>query len=233
MNLAGYIRVSTEGQVDAYGKDVQREAILRWAQLNGHLITHFYEEDGVSGKTDSGSRPALSQALEQAERKNFEGLVVFEPSRIARRIVVQETLLTLIWGQGLKVFATTVGELSEDEDDPTKIMIRQILGVIAEFDHRTTVKKLQAGRVVKSAQGGYIGGTPAFGQRVEGVGKTARLVTDLQETEIIERICGRHADGWSLRKIAASLNDSGIRTKTGKDWTAVQVTRIIQRCDNT
>jgi DNA invertase Pin-like site-specific DNA recombinase len=233
MNLAGYIRVSTEGQVDAYGKDVQREAILRWAALNGHLITHFYEEDGVSGKTDSGSRPALSQALEQAERKRFEGIVVFEPSRIARRIVVQETLLSLIWSQGLKVFSTTTGELSEDEDDPTKIMIRQILGVIAEFDHRTTVKKLQAGRIVKSAQGGYIGGTPAFGMTVEGTGRNAKLVTSQVESWVVQDILEMHAEGQSLNGIAKVLNGAGKTTKRGKQWTAVQVSRVIKRNENT
>ena len=233
MNLAGYIRVSTEGQVDAYGKDVQREAILRWAKLNGHLITHFYEEDGVSGKTDGGSRPALSMALEQAERKRFEGIVVFEPSRIARRIVVQETLLSLIWSQGLKVFSTTTGELSEDEDDPTKIMIRQILGVIAEFDHRTTVKKLQAGRVVKSAQGGYIGGTPAFGVKAVGTGKNARLVPDEVESQVVADIVQEYQNGRSYNGIAQMLNLGGYKTKMGKQWTAVQVRRIIQRHENT
>lgn len=232
MNLAGYIRVSTEGQVDAYGKDVQREAILRWAQLNGHLITHFYEEDGVSGKTDSGSRPALSRLLEQAERKRFEGVVVFEPSRIARRIVVQETLLNVIWSEGLKVFATTVGELSEDEDDPTKIMIRQILGVIAEFDHRTTVKKLQAGRVVKSAQGGYIGGVTAFGKAVEGHGKSARLVENEVESKVIREIISLHEQGASLRGIARTLNERKTFTKMGKAWTPVQISRILKRQDN-
>jgi DNA invertase Pin-like site-specific DNA recombinase len=233
VNLAGYIRVSTEGQVDAYGKDVQREAILRWAALTGHLITHFYEEDGVSGKTDSGSRPALSMALEQAERKRFEGIVVFEPSRIARRIVVQETLLSLIWSQGLKVFSTTTGELSEDEDDPTKIMIRQILGVIAEFDHRTTVKKLQAGRIVKSAQGGYIGGTPAFGMTVEGSGKNAKLVQDEVESQVVADIVQEFHNGRSYNGIAQMLNLGGYKTKRGKNWTAVQVSRIIKRHENT
>lgn len=232
MNLAGYIRVSTEGQVDAFGKDVQREAILRWAELNGHLVTHFYEEDGVSGKTDSGSRPALSQALEQAERKHFEGLVVFEPSRIARRIVVQETLLTLIWGQGLKVFATTVGELSEDEDDPTKIMIRQILGVIAEFDHRTTVKKLQAGRLIKSSQGGYIGGAAAYGLRVVGIGKNSHLVPDATEVAVIEEMRLRHSNGEGLTAIAESLNGRQIPTRQGKLWAATQVSRILARFEN-
>ena len=233
MNLAAYIRVSTEGQVDAYGKDVQRDAILRWAKLNGHLITHMYEEDGVSGTKDSGARPALQLLLSQHSHKRFEGVVVFEPSRIARRIVVQETLLNLIWAEGLKVFSTTTGEMSQDEDDPTKIMIRQILGVIAEFDHRTTVKKLQAGRIVKSAQGGYIGGVAPYGYRVQGTGKDARLVADDVESQVVADIVTEYRNGRSYNGIAELLNLGGYKTKMGKDWTAVQVRRIIQREENT
>jgi len=136
MNLAGYIRVSSEGQIDAFGKDVQREAIVRWAGLNGHTITVWYEEDAVSGTVDGGDRPMLSLLISEAHKfGKFEGMVAFDSTRLARRSVVQETLLALVWSAGLHVFTTTAGELAED-DDPTRILIRQILGVIAEFDHR-------------------------------------------------------------------------------------------------
>lgn len=233
MNLAAYIRVSTEGQVDAFGKEVQLEAIQRWAKLNGHLISHVYEEDAVSGKTDGGDRPVLGQLLEQHERKRFEGMVVFDATRLARRLIVQETLLALVWAKGLKVFSSTVGELEQNEDDPTKILIRQILGVIAEFDHRTTVKKLQAGRLAKSAQGGYIGGITPYGLKKDGSGKNAQLVPDLVESNVVQEIVRRSSDGESLHGIAGALNRREVRTKMGKDWTAKQVSRVIARNENT
>jgi DNA invertase Pin-like site-specific DNA recombinase len=227
VKLAGYLRVSTEGQVDAFGKDVQREAIQRWAALSGHEIVAWFEEDGVSGKTDGGDRPALAALV--ASDGSYEGLVAFDATRIARRLVVQETLLALVWGAGLKVFTTTAGELSANDDDPTRILIRQILGVIAEFDHRNTVKRLHSGRVEKSAQGGYIGGTPAYGLKVVGTGKSSRVVHDLDETRIIEEVVRRKALGESLRDIANSLNRREIPTKMGKQWTPVQVSRILKR----
>lgn len=231
MKLAAYIRVSTEGQVDAFGKDVQKSAILRWAELNGHTITAMFEEDGVSGKTDSGDRPALRQLIEKAERlpNHIEGIVAFDATRIARRLVVQETLLNLIRSAGLKVFTTTAGEMTGDDDDPTRIMIRQILGVIAEFDHRNTVKRLHSGRVEKASRGGYIGGTPVYGYRVTGAGKNAVLVSDADEMRVIEEIRRRHHNGESLRSIAVSLNNRQIPTKMGSKWTPVQVSRIIKR----
>ena len=230
MKLAGYIRVSTEGQVDAFGKDVQRDAIRRWALLNGHTVDVWYEEDGVSGKTDSGDRPELRQLL--ADSDAFDGVVFFDPTRIARRAVVQETLLGLIWSAGLQVFTTTAGEMAKDEDDPTKILIRQVLAIVAEFDHRSTVKKLHAARRIKSSQGGYIGGAASYGLRVVGAGKTSQLVPDPEETVVIGQIRALHSNGLSLRAIADTLNDRNVPTRQGKLWQATQVSRILARFEN-
>lgn len=231
MKLAAYIRVSTEGQIDAFGKDVQREAILKWADLNGHLITAIFEEDGVSGTTDSGDRPALRQLIEKAERlpDHIEGVVAFDATRFARRVVVQETLLQVCWAAGLRTFTTTAGEMSPDEEDPTKILIRQVLAVLAEFDHRTTVRRLHSGRKAKSAQGGYIGGVTKYGETVVGAGKSSHLVTDEREAAVIAKIMEAHHDGLSFREIADRLNEASITTKMGKQWKATQVWRIVQR----
>lgn len=227
MQLAGYLRVSTEGQVDAYGKDVQREGILRWAEINGHEVVQWFEEDGVSGTKDSGDRPALLDAM----RSGLPGIVMFDATRIARRSIVQETLLNVLWDAGLRVFSSTAGELAADEDDPTKILVRQILAIIAEFDHRTTVKKLQSARVIKSAQGGYIGGVPAFGSTIEGVGKNAKFVPHPVESKVVERIRELWTEGESLRGIAFRLNQECLTTKMGKEWSATQVSRVIRRLE--
>lgn len=230
MNLAGYIRVSTEGQVDAYGKDVQRNYISDWAEMNGHTIVEWFEEDGVSGKTDSAERPALSEILEQSNR--FEGIVFFDATRIARRLVIQETLLGLIWAAGLTVFTTTAGEIEMDEEDPTRILIRQVLGTLAEFEHRTIVRRLAAGRKVKSSQGGYIGGIPKFGVAVVGVGKASEFVPDEEEARAINQIMECRYQGMSLRNIAGRMNQFGIRSKTGKQWYASGIQRVIQRFES-
>lgn len=231
MNLVGYIRVSTEGQVDAFGKDVQAEAISRWAALNDHTIVEMFEEDAVSGKTDGGDRPILASLMARADE--FEGILFFDATRIARRLYVQETLLGLVWATGLRVFTTTAGELEEHDDDPTRIMIRQILGVVAEFEHRSIVKKLHGARRIKSSRGGYIGGVAPYGKKVVGVGKVSQFVKNDVESEVIQAIGFAHSTGESLRSIARSLNARGVMTKTGKQWTPVQVSRIIKRNENT
>lgn len=227
MKLAGYLRVSTEGQVDAYGKDVQRSEILRYTALSGDTITEWFEEDATSGTTEGASRPKMSEIIARADE--FDGVIAFDVNRLGRRLVVQETLIGLLWAAGLRVVTSTSGELEAD-DDPTKILIRQVLGCVAEFQHREVVQKLRAARVVKSAGGGYIGGrTARYGLRVEGSGKTSRLVEDLEEMQVVSEICARSASGEHPSLIANSLNRKQVPTKMGKLWTSTQVQRILTR----
>lgn len=230
MKLAGYLRVSTEGQVDAFGKDIQRDGIQKTADLLGHTISEWFEEDAVSGKVEGAARPVMAEVVARASE--FDGIIAFDPSRYARRYVVQETLYGVLWAAGLTVFTSTAGEVEQDED-PTRILIRQVLGVVAEFDHRQTVKKLHDGRTAKMRQGGYGGGGTKFGEKVDGSGKRAVFVRDQDEVRVMWKIRRWRRDGYSLADIAARLNEENVPTKTGKGvWHAQQVSRIVKSPEN-
>ena len=227
MRLAGYIRVSTDGQVDAFGKDVQRDGIERYVALTGDTVVEWFEEDGVTGKSEGADRPEMSRIIARATE--FDGVIAFDATRFARRLIVQEVLMGRLWEAGLRVVMSTAGEVEEDSD-PTKILIRQVLGIVAEFDHRTTVKKLSAGRQAKIRQGGYAGGITRYGQSVEGVGKTSKLVKFDFEAETARSMVTAVEEGMSYRAIARKLNELRVPTKTGKgQWTPVQVSRIVSR----
>jgi len=55
MRLVSYLRVSSAGQLDGYGFDVQRADIHRWAKTNGHKIVAEFT-DTVTGKYDAPDR---------------------------------------------------------------------------------------------------------------------------------------------------------------------------------
>jgi len=226
MNLAGYIRVSTSEQVDAFGKEIQMDGILRFANLNGHRVTEWFEEDAVSGKVDGGDRPEMAKIIARADE--FDGVIAFDATRIARRLLVQETLFGLLWSAGLRVFTAAAGEVEED-DDPTRVLVRQVLGVLAEFEHRTIVRRLQSGRKAKIKAGGFAGGTPAYGFKVEGTGKQAVVVEDVEEQKTIAWMEELRTHGHTLLHIAMMANLSGVPTKRGKKWTPTQIQRILNR----
>jgi DNA invertase Pin-like site-specific DNA recombinase len=79
MDVAGYIRVSTEQQKEEGSHENQREALQTWADGQDHTIT-FYEDIAISGQADE--REAYDRMMDEAER--YDAVVIRELSRAGR-----------------------------------------------------------------------------------------------------------------------------------------------------
>lgn len=224
LRLVGYVRVSSDGQVDGYGLEVQRQAINGWAKANGHRITEVLADTAVSGTVEAMEREGLAAAIDAVQQGRADGVVCARLDRLARSLTVQEAALGLIWQANGKVFCADSGEIAEDDgDDPLRTALRQIVGAIAELDRALVVKRLRDGRRVKAEQGGYVAGAPRYGFRAEG----GELVRDPAEHAVVERMLSLRAAGSSLNHIASVLNAEGVPTKRSGRWTASSVSRVV------
>ena len=79
MDVAGYIRVSTEQQKEEGSHENQRDALQAWADENGHSIT-FYEDIAISGQADE--REAYDRMMDEADQ--YDAVVIRELSRAGR-----------------------------------------------------------------------------------------------------------------------------------------------------
>lgn len=231
MKLAAYKRVSTENQADAFGKEVQHEYIQKYADQNGHEIVEWYEEDGVSGKIEAGSRPTFHKMLLDIEEcpELFEGIIALDATRFARDLLVQEALFATIWSKGLTIYCANGGRIDEDDEtDPTRKFTRRLFGLMAELERDMLYMRLHGGRRRKMASGGYGGGTPPYGWEVQGHKGSAELVPCAKEQEVIQSIYAMRDEGLSYKKIADSLNTKGIKTKRNCDWRERQISRILE-----
>ncbi|SNQ47063.1 Site-specific DNA recombinase [Frankia canadensis] len=227
MKLIGYIRVSTVGQAeDGMGLDVQTDSIRAWARANGHRITEIFTEAGVSGKLED--RPALGDALRALRDGSADGIVVPKLDRLARDLVVQEQLIAEIRRMGADIHSAVAGEaayLVDDPDDPSRKLIRQILGAVNEYERAMIALRLRSGRKQKAAAGGYAYGAPAFGVRAEG----KQLTADEREQAALTRMVELAEEGASLRTIADTLTAEGHRPKRGDRWHPTTVNRALVR----
>lgn len=231
MKLIAYLRVSTDRQAEhGLGLDVQRAAIAKWARENGHRIVSWASDEGVSGSNGLETRVALPDALGAIQDRRAAGLVVYRLDRLARDLVLQEQLLAEVKRTGGVVFSTSAGEgafLVDDPDDPSRAMIRQILGAVAQYERSMIRLRLRSGRARKR-ESGYAGdGPPPFGYRVEG----GELVEDYGEQKVLARIRELRADGRSLREIAATLTEEGYRPKRSATWHPGSLRLIVKRLD--
>jgi Resolvase, N terminal domain len=106
--------------------------------------------------------------------------------------------------------------LKDDPDDPSRKLIRQVLGAVAEYERSMIALRLKAGRRRKHEKGGYAYRSPAYGYKAEG----KELTPDADEQAALDRIRQLYADGQSFREIAATLTAEGyrptpLRTETG------------------
>lgn len=216
----GYIRVSGQGQVDGHGLTRQEEAIKRYAKANGLEVATIFREEGVSGSVED--RPALAKLMVDLEENGhgIKTVIVERLDRLARDLMVQEAIVRDLQKHGYALISTTEGaDLAGD--DPTRKLIRQIFGAVAEYDKSMLVAKLRAARERKRLKTGRCEGRKGFGETEE-------------EKAVIRRMRAlrrkRHGKpSHTYQEIADILNKDGIKTKAGKEWGKAQVHRILSR----
>ncbi|MCU1372351.1 MAG: resolvase [Ilumatobacteraceae bacterium] len=169
LRLIGYLRCSTEGQVEKFGLEAQRQAISAWAKANGHRVIEVVSDDAISGTVEALEREGLAAAIDAVQQGRADGVLCARLDRLARSLTVQEAALGLIWQAEGRVFCADSGEVAEDDaDDPMRTALRQIVGAIAQLDRALISKRLRDGRRVKAEQGGFVGGAPRYGFRAAG-----------------------------------------------------------------
>ncbi|GAA1395221.1 recombinase family protein [Catellatospora coxensis] len=225
LRLVAVGRVSTANQLDGYSPGAQTKALRAWIRVNGHTLVGPVLFDGaVSGTDDADERPELSKALNLIADGRADGLLVPNMDRLARELTVQEAALSVVWAHGGRVFTVEQGEvLPDDDDDPMRTFVRQVMGAAAQLERGLIVKRLKNGINTKRALGGYAGGAPAYGLRAAG----KQLRKDAEEAAVVARIHEMRGRGLSLRAIAAELNGEQVPTKRGGRWQPYTIARIV------
>jgi DNA invertase Pin-like site-specific DNA recombinase len=229
MKVVGYLRVSTDRQAErGLGLDIQEQAVRRWCRAHKHQLVSLPRDEGVSGSNGLGSREGLADALELIRDGKAHGLVVYRLDRLARDLIVQEQVLAEVRRLGGEVLSTSdaeAGYLADDPDDPSRKLIRQVLGAVSEYERSMVALRLRVGRKRKAETGGYAYGSPAYGYRAEG----RELAPEPDEQAALGRIAELHAEGASLRAIADVLTAEGYRPKRSDRWHPESLRRVVAR----
>lgn len=227
--LAGYVRVSSTSKADHEDSAAEQERKIRaWAKANGHKIAAVYADEGVSGANGLATRTGLPLALHALKDGHAAGLVVARLDRLSRDMVLQEQLLAEIRRMRGELYSTSAAEqeyIADDADDPSRALIRRILGAVNQYERDMIALRLRGGKVAKRARGGYAGGYVPLGMRVA----DRELVPDEAEQAAVRRMTALQAEGKSLREIAAVLEAEGFRAKRGARWYPSAVARTLAR----
>jgi DNA invertase Pin-like site-specific DNA recombinase len=208
-----YLRVSGKGQIDGDGFPRQRAAVEAYAKAHGIRIVRYFEEQGVSGTKDLLDRPALQEMLLALLSNGVHTVLIEKLDRLARDLMVQETIIGDFKKRGFEVISVAEPDLCSD--DPSRKLVRQVFGAIAEYERAVIVLKLRAARQRIRTKTGHCEGRKPFGFRPE-------------EKKTLIRISELHDQGLNYTATATALNAEGYRTQTGGEWFPTTVSRTLE-----
>jgi DNA invertase Pin-like site-specific DNA recombinase len=212
-NAYAYLRVSGRGQLDGDGFTRQALAIEQYAKSHDLAIVGTFREEGVSGAQELSNRPALLDMMAALQEGSVKIVLIEKLDRLARDLLVQENIILDMGKSGFELISVHEPDLCSN--DPSRKMMRQIFGSIAEYEKTMIVLKLRGARQRVKARTGRCEGVKAFGT-LEGEQGTLDLMRELR------------GSGMSLEAVAETLNEQGRGTRMGKPWLGATVNKIIR-----
>jgi DNA invertase Pin-like site-specific DNA recombinase len=153
--------------------------------------------------------------LERIAGNGVRTIIVESPDRFARDLAVQLAGHDYLKDLGVSLIPASAPDFFL-EDTPTAVLVRQVLGAIAQFDKATVVAKLKAARDRKREAIGKCEGRKSYAQaNREMVARAAAL--------------GDQRPRLSLRQITAELATAGFKTPRGLPYSASAVASMLGR----
>lgn len=218
--VGGYIRVSTERQVEGYSIEVQITQIEQYCQFNGYELVDIYADRGISGK--SMNRPELQRMLNDAKNGKLDCVMVYKTNRLARNTSDLLTIVEELHRQNVEFFS--LSERMEVKNSTGKLML-QILASFSEFERNTILENIYTGQRQRALEGYYQGNLPLGYNNIPDNKK--ELMINQHEANIVKYIFESYAKGHGYRKIANALNHKGYVTKKGNPFSISAVTYIL------
>jgi len=196
-----YLRTSSRTNVGA-DKDSdkrQRAAIEAYGKAAGFQIVGEFYDAAVSGADPVSERSGFAEMLERLMSNGARTIIVESPDRFARDLMVQLAGHDLLKAKGISLVAASA-PTHFIEDTPTAVLVRQVLGAVAEFEKTTLVAKLAAARRRKRI---------ATGEKVEG--RKSHIEARPDVVKLAKALARKKPKGGklSLRAISAELAAQG------------------------
>ena len=168
----------------------------------------------MSGADPVDQRPGFAEMLQRLATDSEKTIIVESPDRFARDLAVQLAGHDMLKALGIAIIPASAPDFFT-EDTPSAVLVRQVLGAIAQFEKASAVAKLAAARKRKR-EGRCEGRKPLSETRPEVVALARKL-----------RRRRPKGGRLSLREIAKALATQGYFNERGKPYAAKSVASML------
>lgn len=226
MDVIGYIRVSTEIQMERDSLASQQVELTEFCKKESLNLVEIYKDEGVSAKIPFIKRPAGKKIIQQLSSNRSTGLVITKLDRAFRNS--GEAMLQIDqWvkeGTGLYIINFMDGR-KLDTTDPIIRLTLGMLSIFAEFERNMISQRITNAKQTKKKQGLVYTGHIFGYDKVDG-----HLVPNQKQKDTITLIHSLRKEGYSYWKISALLNEGDYPApKQAGKWYPSTVRKIEHR----
>jgi DNA invertase Pin-like site-specific DNA recombinase len=221
--FVAYYRVSTTAQgMSGLGLEAQKDAATRF--LNGgnwEVIAEFVEVETGKGKDALGKRPQLKAALE-ACRKTGAKLLIAKLDRLARNVHFITGLMEEAKGSGKNAVKFVACDMPDAND-----LTIHLMAAFAEHEATRISERTKAALAIAKQRGVVLGAAGASNLKSNVEERQAQA--DAFADKLRSVIDGFSAQHLTQRQMVTKLNELGIKTARGGEWSLIQLQRVITR----
>ncbi len=220
MQAVAYCRVSTNKEEQIDSLQAQQEFFTEYAKRHNHELIEIYADEGKSG-TKMKHRVALIQMLCDAERGEFQMVLIKDVSRLARNTVDFLTSIRKLKSAGIEVIFVNYDMTTSDSSE----FMLTMLSAIAQEESSNTSKRIKFGKKI-NAEKGRIPNLCYGYEKTKG--DYFQLAINPEEAAIIQNIFHMYIhEGLGSSRIAKQLNAQGALTKRLLPFSQHSISRIL------
>ncbi len=220
MNIAAYCRVSTDKEDQLNSLETQKEFFLEYTKRTGDNLIKLYADEGISG-TKIKNRKEFQRMLADAEKGLFDMVVVKDISRFARNTVDLLQSVRKLKALGIETQFLTANMTSMGNSE----FVLTIFGALAQEESANTSKRIKFGKKVNAEKGRVPNIVYGYDKTI---GDYFNLSINDEEAKVIRQMFTWYTEeGYGAAKIANMLNNRGIKTKRGNNWSQNSICRIL------
>jgi site-specific DNA recombinase len=225
VRAAIYVRISDDREGAGLGVARQEADCRQVADRNGWDVGAVFVDNDVSAYDRRRKRQGWAQLLTALEAGQFDAVIAWHPDRLYRQMRDLLALIELCDRGRVRIATVTAGDV-----DLSTATGRAVAKTVAAWNEHESEHKAERNRAKarELADAGKIGngGPRPFGYQAD------RLTAHPVEAAILQDMYADVLAGKALRSIARDLQQRGVKTTTGREWTVQALRYSLLRARN-
>lgn len=222
MNVVIYARHSPGPKQNEHSIEGQLEVCYEFAKRNGYNVIGEYIDRDISGKTDN--RPEFLKMIKDSERKQFQGVLVYQLDRFARNRYDSAIYKKKLKKNGIRVFSAR----ENISEDASGILMESVLEGMAEYYSAELSQKIKRGMKTNASKCYYNGGSVPLGFKLVTTEtltghnnnkiEKKKFAIDEETAPIVQKIFEKYSNGETMADIIRYLNEKNLKTSRGNEF---------------